>query len=744
MDPQQPNQRQTNRRRPRLTIGLKLSLLIGGLQIVIVVFLAAFFSYSQLNTSQAALRAKAETYARLVSAQVRSSVAFDDQETAREVFESIASDPELQSAVLYTEEGRELRSWGNPGPVARKASLGLEQAQVFELADRFLAVSPVVSLEGPKGTLTLELSKRLLLAEAENTRSKAWVLGGVSLCCGLLLSVWIARSFAGRLRAIATVAERVAGGDLEQNPVSDSTQDEIGSLAQSFNTMLSRLRALIAEIQHNAEVEQQRLEGLVQARTQELGIRNDDMRRVLENVEQGFLTIDRKAQMSLERSRIIETWLGAAPTSGCLWDYIDAALPGKKALLELAWGEVLEGFMPLELCLEQMPSRLEIAGRHLKIEYKPIVDAAGNFERVLIVMSDETATVERERAERDEQELTNIFTRLLTDRSAVVEFLSESDTLVANITKASSDLVTTRRLIHTLKGNTALYGLGSVAELCHEIETAMAESQGGLSLEQARQLQDKWQQISSKVQGILGQGNEPTLAVGVSDYEQLLSAFAEGASRQELRAMLEAWRLEPTEVRLNRLAEQAFALAARLDKEPIEVVVDGNQLRLDAARWTTFWSAVPHLLRNAIDHGLESTQERVRLGKQESARVSLKTSLTDKHFVFEVHDNGRGIQWDALRAAARRKGLSCNSDKDLLDALFSDGVSTRDNVSEYSGRGVGMAALRDAAVALGGTVEILSSSGKGTCIRMKWPASLASGPVTQPETERRYSMAVGA
>src|SRR5688572_26097867 len=98
MDAQQLEQKRTEGRRPRLTIGLKLGLLIGGLQLLIVVFLAAFFHYSQLQTSRATLSTKAATYARLVSAQVRSSVAFDDQETAREVFESIASDPELQSA----------------------------------------------------------------------------------------------------------------------------------------------------------------------------------------------------------------------------------------------------------------------------------------------------------------------------------------------------------------------------------------------------------------------------------------------------------------------------------------------------------------------------------------------------------------------------------------------------------------------------------------------------------------------
>src|SRR5262249_54598957 len=163
-----------------------------------------------------------------------------------------------------------------------------------------------------------------------------------------------------------------------------------------------------------------------------------------------------------------------------------------------------------------------------------------------------------------------------------------------------------------------------------------------------------WNQVSGKVQSLLGDGPQATIDVPLADYHELLTAFGDGTSRQELRDMVEAWRLEPTEVRLNRLAEQAFALATRLDKGPIEVVVDGNKVRLDTHRWSAFWSAVPHLLRNAIDHGLESTDERSRTGKKEAPRVSMRTSLTEDHLIFEVYDNGRGIQWDAVRAAAAR------------------------------------------------------------------------------------------
>jgi len=200
----------------------------------------------------------------------------------------------LLGAVLWDKDGNALHSWGSPGTVAQNAKYGVPQRKVFELPDRILAVSPVVSREGPRGTLALEFTKaQLVQTRAELTKAGA-LAGGLALLFGGALALLIAQSFARRLRAIAVVAEQVAAGDLSQDPVADPTRDEIGSLARSFTTMLEQIRRLFGKIQRQAAQEQQRLEGLVNARTAQLADRNADMRRVLDNVGQGFLTIARQ------------------------------------------------------------------------------------------------------------------------------------------------------------------------------------------------------------------------------------------------------------------------------------------------------------------------------------------------------------------------------------------------------------------------------------------------------------------
>jgi hypothetical protein len=107
------------------SIGQKLGLLVCGLQVALVASLVVHFAREQEQELTEDLQSKSEIYAQWVSAQVRSAVAFDDRETAREVFDAVSSDPDLMAAVLYAQTDKILHAWGNPGPVGRRASGGV-------------------------------------------------------------------------------------------------------------------------------------------------------------------------------------------------------------------------------------------------------------------------------------------------------------------------------------------------------------------------------------------------------------------------------------------------------------------------------------------------------------------------------------------------------------------------------------------------------------------------------------------
>lgn len=712
-------------KKPRrgLSILQKLLILILSLVLGVVAMLGVYLLTGQVADMRAGLELKAAAYGRLVSKQVESAIAFDDRETAREVFDSVAQDADVESLTLFTAKGNVLRAWGSMSSDLSQEINGVTAQKMLVRKEQIVVLAPVVSLEGPRGTLVVELSTRRLTESLARARQRAALAFVLAALLGAVGAFSIARSLSRRLQAIANAADAAAAGDLNQKPVDDGQRgDEIGVMVTAFNAMLRQIRELVEHIRKVAREEQARLTQLVAERTAELDARNGDMRRVLDNVGQGFLTINTKGEMSRERSRILETWFGKAPESGSFIEYLGRLDPTAAAWFSLGWDAVVEGTLPLEVTLDQLPKRLFLAGRHFQVEYRPILDANGALERALLVLSDVTAALERERAEADEREVTRLFTRIVADRAGFLEFFSEARALVDAVSSGALDGERLKRSLHTLKGNAAIYGIDSVARLCHDLEDTLAET-ATLSEQAASPLCARWNELASKVRVLLGESRD-RLEISEDDYQQISKAVGAHAPHAEIQNMIQSWRLEPTESRLRRVAEHAEAFAARLEKAPPSVDIEHNQLRLRAEDWSEFWSASIHVVRNSIDHGLETPEERTQAGKSPEGHLGFRTRLTATHFSVEFSDDGRGIDWARVSEKAKASGLAVATRKDLIEALFADGLSTRDAVTQNSGRGVGLAAVRTACQKLGGAVEVESEAGKGSLFRFVWPAAV--------------------
>ena len=134
------------------------------------------------------------------------------------------------------------------------------------------------------------------------------------------------------------------------------------------------------------------------------------------------------------------------------------------------------------------------------------------------------------------------------------------------------------------------------------------------------------------------------------------------------------------------------------------------------------------MIGNAADHGLEPDEERQAAGKPVPGTVRMSTSLSNGELVVELSDDGAGIDWERVRAAARQRGLAHGSQKELETALMADGFSLKNTVSEISGRGVGLSAVRSAVAGLGGRIEIESKFGHGSTWRIRLPAGKTEEP----------------
>ena len=127
------------------------------------------------------------------------------------------------------------------------------------------------------------------------------------------------------------------------------------------------------------------------------------------------------------------------------------------------------------------------------------------------------------------------------------------------------------------------------------------------------------------------------------------------------------------------------------------------------------------MVRNAVDHGIETAEERAAAGKPRRATLRMHGYTTPQAMCVVIHDDGRGIDWEAVAAKARAQKLPASTHDELVNALFADAFSTRDVVTETSGRGMGLSVVREVVRGTGGRIDIESDRGKGALFRFVFP-----------------------
>lgn len=189
-------------------------------------------------------------------------------------------------------------------------------------------------------------------------------------------------------------------------------------------------------------------------------------------------------------------------------------------------------------------------------------------------------------------------------------------------------------------------------------------------------------------------------------------------------------RMTPVSVITDRLPRAARDIARRRERE-VNLVVTGAEIELDRAILDDLADPLLHLLRNCVDHGIESREERIAAGKLPSGRILVSVRRARDRVVLEIEDDGRGMDAAKLKASAVSRGLVTAeaaariSDREAFLLCCLPGVSTAKDVSDISGRGVGMDAVKRAVENVGGTLEIESEPGRGTRFVLKLPLTVA-------------------
>ena len=229
---------------------------------------------------------------------------------------------------------------------------------------------------------------------------------------------------------------------------------------------------------------------------------------------------------------------------------------------------------------------------------------------------------------------------------------------------------------------------------------------------------------------VITKGRLEQIAERLGDRELLETLSTLSRLLTELQDEIMEMRLTPVAEVFNKFPRMVRELARKMGKE-VEFIIEGADIEVDRTILDKLGDVLVHLLRNAIDHGIEPPEEREKLGKPRTGRLELIAKRERSHVEIIVRDDGRGIDPEKIKKKAIEKGLITPeqaaemSDEEAINLIFLPGFSTKDQVTDVSGRGVGMDVVKEVVKSLNGSIAVYSEVGKGTTFILKLPVSMA-------------------
>lgn len=439
-------------------------------------------------------------------------------------------------------------------------------------------------------------------------------------------------------------------------------------------------------------------------------------RAVLQSLSEGLVVVDVEQRVQPLWSRALET---VAPLNEGVrlseWLFPDDAQP--RGVFDLCFAQLVEDIFPFEASAGQFPATYERDGRSFAFSVSPVRTPTGALERIIFTLRDVTEETRLRRASLEARDLFQFLEREREQPDEARAFVKETRSELAGL---HEELPILKRRLHTVKGTSAVFGLQSFAEQVHVAETSVEEA-GKLLPDVEGELRTSWNAFEGRVRPMLGEHDDETVTMPRSALAPL-SALLERHGEVEGASWVRGLTLSELSGRLNVLRLQAEASARKLGKS-VEVDVRCAPLRMEMREYGPFFRSLVHVVRNAVDHGLEPTEARRSAGKSETGHLTLEVAEAPSGITVMVADDGRGVDFGRVAARAAERKLPHATHDDLVAAIFADGFSTRDEVTELSGRGVGLAAVWAECKRLGGRVEVVVQ--QGTQFKFHLPTSPA-------------------
>ena len=487
------------------------------------------------------------------------------------------------------------------------------------------------------------------------------------------------------------------------------------------------------------------LEKLVEARTAELSRVNATLNAILDSLGQGFFTFDAAGVCGRVFTKACETVLGGLPVGRPVTEVLD--LSDKDRVQFGKWSESLfQEFLPFEDMRPLGPAKLgRDDGRSVTLEYYPIRREDQSISDVVVVATDKTVEFETQRALEIERQYAAMVVKYMKNKDQFVRFLSTVGPTLNRVIEmgrrglSAADVNEAFRALHTIEGESGAFSLRELRFASRECQQVLEPWRGGQLAPDAltsRRLVEACTAMNAQFEDFLKQNSDiiripdgdvgRSVEVPVRTVQALLTRVEQLPGGPAITAdYVDTFLSEPIGDILRYFDGLMTTVAERLGKQVNPLVIVGGDLRINPDDYRDFFASMVHLFRNAVDHGLETPLEREWAGKPSAGTVRAEITRDDKTLHLTVTDDGRGIDPAVMRQVLRKKfpdeDPDLLTDHDVIQSVCRPGFSSREEVGEFSGRGVGLDALREETVRLGGTLVVKSKINHGTAIEVSLP-----------------------
>lgn len=529
----------------------------------------------------------------------------------------------------------------------------------------------------------------------------------------------------------------------------DVTLEEV--LHAKYHKQLEEKEDVINQLQDakvQLEAYSKNLEQMVEERTQEVKRANLMLNAIMDSLGQGFLVFDKEGMCGKFYTKACVDVLETTPEGKNICEVLN--LSDKDSETFKLWMQaVFSQSLEFDSLKDLAPQAYEHSqGKHVNLDYFPIYNESKATSHIVVVATDWTAEFEANAALEKEKQYAKMVIKLVSSKNQFEKFLVSCDEVVAQLKVAIKkpsefDIQWAFRMLHTLEGEAATYSVQAIwhaTRAPQELLEPYKNSEETDFTKVSQKFSDYLDEIlmqktlflteNKDLIESLGLGKKPTIEISMDSIESIIDFLSKnGVSSENVSFVESQLKSQPVKSLFGHYHDVVQGLAARVNKRVLPVLWENVDVKIRGEKFEKLAGTFIHAFRNAIDHGIEPSEDREMLGKPSEGQLQFKVEVYQESGAdwirFKLSDDGQGIHAEKIKEKLSKAhpdiDYSKMDDYEIIQHVFDSGLSTRDEVGELSGRGIGMNAIKDEAEQMGGHAFVESSPPNGSVLTVEVP-----------------------